>query len=236
MKIRVTTIIIIILLFSYNSFAFTEIENAQTTSEKYEKLKQKIDLLETELAKIKIEKTENNPYATGEVLNWGTGKFASLHVRESVQAIEFGYIGMSKVPSFNKNGYIGKNRGYRYGLSIGAQVFDYTELRQDDDDNFENYHSDGNAWFARITGGSPVLLNFISATANFKVMYIDPDSNIYDKTESEWGWGAGLDIEFWLVKSSCISLGWEQEYQATSSSEKIIPPTHRFNFGIKAFF
>jgi hypothetical protein len=168
----------------------------------YKKLQQKIDSLETRLEKICIEQVDNNPCATGDTLNWGTGFFGGAKAGTNYTFnFEIGYmfrISKNPLASLSRD-YIGKRKDYRFGLSAGMQMFIDEPVFKND---LTFYKSTGYGPYFKFNFGSPVLLNFLSFFWHLKAMYTIPTTNNdHNITGERMVYGYGNDIEFWLSEN-----------------------------------
>jgi hypothetical protein len=230
MKTKSTIIILFCILLLSNLYA----------QDNYTKLLQKIDSLEIRLEKFCTEQVGNNPYSTGDALNWGTGFFAGAKTGSFyTMNLEIGYMfRLKKSPlAFFSRDYIGKRKDYRFGISAGVQMFE-NELV------FKNaatiYTSSGYGVFGKFNFGSPVLLNFISFSWHLKAMYTVPTTDkSHNITEARMVYGYGNDIEFWLTENACASLGFTDERDSLfgeNKNDRIYPSKIRFVLGFKTFF
>ena len=229
MKIKSIKILLLSIILLTNLYA----------QDNYIKLQQKIVSFETRLEKY-YKQADNNPYATGKALNWGNGVFVGGKTGTNYTInLEIGYmwnISNNEPSSFSRD-YIGKRYDYRYGISAGMQMFI-------DEPVFKNdvtfYKSTGYGPYLKFNFGSPVLLNFISFSGHIKVMYTIPTSDNDHKIRSERiVYGYGNDIEFWLTKNECMTIGYTDESDSVfgeNDDDPIYPSKIRFVFGFKTFF
>ena len=199
--------------FLLGSNAFAEKADSASAESNIEQLKQEVSTLKLKLEKMYIEQVDNNPYATGQTLDWGTGWSFFINLSPAYDiTMDMAY--MFQFSSWHapwEPEYIDKRKGYRVGISAGLQSFHHGETLYNDDD--EAYRVAGFGLHARLIYGSPVLLNFISTTGYIKPMVIFPQyhSNDSRKEEPLMGIGLGADIEFWIAENKCISLGFKAE-------------------------
>ncbi|MDP8208330.1 MAG: hypothetical protein P9L92_16815 [Candidatus Electryonea clarkiae] len=230
MKTRITMILFISILLLSNLYA----EDNDT------RLQARIDSLETRLAGIYMEQVDNNPYASGETRNWGSGYFVGAKAGANyTMNIEIGYmlkIKKNPLASLSRE-YIGGKTSYRLGLSAGMLMF-MDEPVFKNDSTF--YISNGYGPYGKINFGSPVLLNFISFAWHLKFMHTIPTTeNDHNITEARMAYGYGNDIEFWLTENAVASIGFTDERDSMFGENKddpIYPPKVRFVFGFKTFF
>ena len=214
MKTKSTIILLFSIILLSNLYA----------EDNYKNLQQKIDSLETRLEKIDIEPVDNNPYATDDTLNWGTGFFIGGKAGTNyTMHLEVGYMfRTSKKPRASlSRDYIGKRKGKRFGISAGMQMFI-------DEPVFKNdatfYKSTGYGVFGKFNFGSPVLLNFISFSGHLKAMYTIPATdNDHNITDARMVYGYGSDIEFWLTENACVTLGYTDERDSFFGENKDDP-------------
>jgi hypothetical protein len=202
-------------------------------------LQERIDVIEAKLEKIEDEQIRNNPFANGETADWGSGCFLSSKTGTTNSwNIELGYM-------FNVKGnalgllskeYISKKNSYRLGFSGGVQWFD-KEIIYDDNSSF--YSSSGYGFYGKFIAGSPILLNFMSFSGHIKAMHTIPDNNSQNIEDSRMVYGFGNDVEFWLTKNSCVTLGYTEESDSVfdeNENDRIYPSEIRFVFGFKSHF
>ncbi|MBC8479734.1 MAG: hypothetical protein H8D46_04660 [FCB group bacterium] len=112
------------------------------------------------------------------------------------------------------------------------------EIVYHDDSTF--HKSSGCGAFGKINFGSPILFNLVSFSWHVKAMYIEPESDsTHDITDGRMVFGYGNDIEFWLTKNSCATIGFTDERDTFSDddlSDSLYPSKVRFVFGFKTYF
>ncbi|MFC2082108.1 hypothetical protein ACFLQT_00095 [Bacteroidota bacterium] len=211
--------------------------NAQFT--KVDSLQMRIDSLEARIEQIYIEQVDNNPYATGEILNWGNGTYIAIHLGPywySSAEIGYNYIIKGQLPPGSDEPFLNNTRAFRLGFGLG--LFNFDEPVYDEIDSL-TLQTNANGVYAKILIGSPVLLNFMSFTAELKILHISPDVDVFDTDNSRLGLGIASDIEFWFYENTCITVGFsfEGDWEAlTNKSERsILPIKYRTRFGVRIF-
>ena len=203
-------------------------------------LQERIELLETKLEKIETEQIRSNPYANGETEDWGTGFFTTTKTGAvNSWNLELGYMFKVKGNAFGllSKDYISKRNSYRLGFSAGAQWFD-KEMVYNNNSNF--YNSAGYGFYGKFNVGSPILLNFMSFSGHLKAMYTIPEKDsAHNIEDSRMVYGFGNDVEFWLTKNSCVTVGYTEESDSVfeeNENDRIYPSRIRFVFGFKSHF
>jgi hypothetical protein len=210
-----------------------------------EELSQRLDSLEVKLEQIVRENVDNSPFATGETLNWGRGWFFGTSVASpNREGFEIGYMhGFRTWRPPWENPYIGQRPGYRIGLSAGLEVLHDSGFLHKD--NGEPYYASSLAPYIRVTYGSPVLLNFISATGYVQPMCLIPDLARGDSRsdKARAGLSIGTEMEFWIARDKCISLGYSMDGQLDQyfetkkwNQDTLLPHEFHTRAGVKAFF
>jgi len=219
--------------------------SAAGTDEERLRLEARIDSLEVKLEKIIMENVDASPFATGETLNWGTGWNASFFTAaENQSAIEVGYtFGFPGwTPPWDRE-YIDSRRSYRLGISAGYQY--YRREGPLAKDNGDLYYSQGSVLALKLSWGTPVLLNFISASANLRGLWIFPNYDDGDtgRDKSLFGIGLGSDLEFWIARDKCLTLGFKMEGDWDSwtdedqyGTDQVLPYRFRPQMGARVFF
>ena len=206
-----------------------------------EELQRKIDKLETELEKLRIEVSESNPLQNGEPRNWGKGWFfQAFSSGDDNTSIDIGY---SKVldhwKPFWQAEYLEGRTGYRIAVSLGAQFVNDVVI---DAKNSDIYESEWVAGNLTTSFGTPVMLNFISFCSDIKLMYIhsleDDDKNII---KDQMGICFGAQGEIWLSSKSAFVIGYRNESPdigATTDNDRrdIISDKFYPTFGFKKYF
>ncbi len=206
-----------------------------------ERMRIRMDSLETRMEHMNIELAQSNPFATGRTLNWGSGWHfsAQLTTRHNV-GVEFAY--MHQFRNWHapwEPEYIDRTSGYRIGVAFGYS--DFMNEAEMVDDNGEEYMSSGLIPYLKFIYGSPVLLNFISTSGYFKAMMVMPfnsDENI-EEEDAQWGLGFGMEVEFWISENKNIFLGFSLEGCAidfTDDENILLPFEYRPRAGARIFF
>jgi hypothetical protein len=209
-----------------------------------DELEERFNTLETEIEKLKIETVDNNPYATGETLNWGKGLFMDFQLSpKRTGSIEIGYNFVLEKWKPPMNGpYLQDRRGYKIGISLGSQS-SFNELTLVEEDK-SFLTSSGYAFFGKLSLSSPVLLNFISTNTYIKPMYIiGANTNEGSFANEEFGIGFGGEVEFWISKKQSFYLGFKAEGSFDAFADKveennrsILPWNYYPTFGIRLHF
>lgn len=210
-----------------------------------EELSQRLDSLEVKVEQIVRENTDNNPFATGETLDWGRGWFSQTSVASpNREGLEIGYMhGFRTWRPPWEHPYIGQRAGYRMGLSIGAEVLHDSGILHKD--NGDPYYVESFAPYLKVSYGSPVLLNFISATGFVQPMCIIPNLARGDSSNDDprAGLSIGAEMEFWIARDKCFTLGYSMDGQLNQFFERrkwnedtLLPHEYHTRAGVKVFF
>ncbi len=203
----------------------------------------RIDSLEMRLEKMVIEEMDNNPYATGEILNWGTGWNLKIQYATTNQrSFEIGYLRFLKSTKFFRTkGYLGNRAGVRVGFALGVTSF-YDEIVINTK-NETTYASSGAIFSGKLGMATPVLLNFISTSHYFELLYVIPSENGANLTANKWGLTMGHELEFWITKKSNFIIGLKTggDFSAVlhtgdKKENVILPDEVRPYFGFKFYF
>lgn len=203
-------------------------------------LQQRIDSLETRLDSICLEQNEHIKLETEGSYSMGTGLFTSAKTGTYNYAdLELGYMFITgNAPKVSlEEAYIGQRNDYRYGFSAGLQMYSDETVFMNDS---TFYNSSGYGAFGKFNFASPVLMNYISFSCHLKTMYLLPSKdNDHNITENRMGWGYGYDVDFWITKRECATIGYSYETDTAFGQHKddpIYPAKVRFAFGLKKFF
>jgi hypothetical protein len=210
-----------------------------------DELSQRLDSLEVKVEQIVRENVDNSPFATGETLDWGRGWFFGTSIASpNREGLEIGYMyGFHTWRPPWAHAWIGKRPGYRMGLSAGLETLQGSGLLHKD--NGDLYYVSSVAPFIKVSYGSPVLLNFVSATGFVQPMCLIPDLARGDSRSDKprAGLSIGAEMEFWIARDKCISLGYSQDAQLDQFSElrkwnqdTLLPYESHSRAGVKVFF
>ncbi|NKB68924.1 MAG: hypothetical protein GKR89_17800 [Candidatus Latescibacteria bacterium] len=222
-----------VLILAAPCWAFEDL-SATDSSAQLKLLQARLDSLEAQLEKIKMEPVNENPLATGEFLKWGQGlNFMFRGSGANILELEMNYNRLFDAKQWRFL-YSGNTR---YGLSAGV-------LRFEDERNFNTetgdfYITDGHAFFAGITADSPVLLNFISYSQFFGPMYITA-SERGGQERNNWGLKFRLGMEFWFNRQVSLTMGVEGQGDFANdnndTAKGLLPWSLRTSFGTRFFF
>lgn len=200
-------IIIVIMTLVSSLYAFSDSGDTGSTQQSVVRLQYRMDSLETEFHKLKIEKSDNTPGATGEIRNWGKGLYLGCHIDFLITDLELGYMF--------------KLKHCRLGAATGLLLDDIIGTRSTDEINRPA------SWYCSFNLGTPVFLNFVSLVGYEKTSVIIKNdggqihqffgNGIFLKGQG-FGLGLGGDIEFWFMKNWNLTLGPEMELLMTSNS------------------
>jgi hypothetical protein len=205
-------------------FAFSDSNDTGSVAKIITRMQGRIDSMETELHKLKIEKSDNSPGATGEIRNWGKGVFGGMHLDFNVTDIEIGYMFTRK--------------HCRLGAATGIILNDIIGRRQWSDIDRPA------SWYGSFLLGTPVFLNFMSLTGFAKVsMLIKNDGGKINNFSSNgmylaaqgYGFSLGGDIDFWLTKHWNLLLGPEMDLIVNSKTRTGSLFFSGTRFGLKYF-
>lgn len=231
---------------TYRSFLFTllltitgfakEAPSAEPNDITREMLLEKIESLEVELEKLKIEKSDNGLLARGATLEWGKGWNTSIHFSApSNLAFDLGYTS-SKLDKRKKQSYpLSQSKDIRYTLGLQGKMLIPYGVKQD---------SDGAplGFSAGLAGkmGSPVMLNLVSVTTYVVPFVLWAQKEVDgDFSEIEFGLDIGMDIEFWLTKQQTLSVGLllDPIYAKIKGDADLFSENEvKFSFGFRYFF
>ena len=209
-----------------------------------EELSQRLDSLEVKLEQVVRENVDNNTFATGETLNWGRGWFFETSVASpNREGYEIGYMyGFHTWRPPWEHVYIGQRPGYRIGLSSGLEVLhDSGVLHRD---NGDPYYVSSLAPFIKVSYGSPVLLNFVSATGFVQPLCLIPDIAQGDSRSDKprAGLSIGAEMEFWIARDKCFTLGYSLDGQLNQyfdrrkwNEDTLLPHEYHTRAGVKVF-
>jgi hypothetical protein len=209
------------------------------------RLQARIDSLEVKLEKVIMDNVDASPFATGETLDWGTGwNTSALTAAENQWTIELGYMFGFRgwTPPWEVD-YIDHRRSYRLGVSAGFEYYRREGLLAKD--NGDLYYSQGSVVALKLTWGTPVLLNFISGSAYLRGLWIFPlyDDGDTGREKSLAGVGLGSDLEFWIARDKCLTVGFKLEGDWDSwvdegkyGTDQVLPYRFRPQMGVRVFF
>ena len=195
---------------------------------KFEEIKKRMDSLEVKLEKIYINQADNNPYATGETLDWGNGWNFSVLVGGPAHFwdVDIGYnFKINKSNFLTTKQFIANPKGFRLGF--------YQETINIADD-YNTYLATGYGFQGKVLYFSPVLLNFISFATYFKLAYLLPGPNDLDLKDSRLSYGLGGNIEFWQTSKMCVFTGFL--VQSDFKEIPLYPLKFRIDFGARVYF
>ncbi len=200
-------------------------------------LLEKIEVLEVELEKVKIEATDSSPIATGETLEWGTG--LSLGVKLSSEtdgAFEIMY-------NFPINGlktkekYNSKDQGRKLGIGLVYGFRSFNDL-------FFDYHVEETLFTQKVglklSSSSPVMMNYISASfyiIPFVQFLYEGDNENYSAID--FGIDIGGEINIWMNNRGAMYFGFMCDPSILSiygDRDLQNPLAYKMTFGSKIFF
>ncbi len=201
MKMKFSTVISAIFLMCVANYAQDSSGEPVTNKQ----LLEKIQSLEVELEKLKIETSDNGLLAKGATLDWGKGVFIGSHIAPSVQELNVGYTFSRKEREGRLSYPLSPSRDLRYSLGVSAKL----RVLEASFDEVPGAGSIGFLWKV----GSPVMLNFISFSAYLtpNIIWTQTEESIKTDsyfTETELGLDMGSDIEFWIRPRTSISVGY----------------------------
>ncbi len=231
---RNTVIIMIMILL----LAITQICSEEVSTEE---LSKKIEELETELEKLRIEVSENNPLNNGETRDWAKGWFfQGFTTGEDHMSADIGYsVVLEKFVPFWQEEYLEGRSGYRLAFSLGAETANEIYIDADKQDIYKSEWLSGNV---SVHWGTPVMLNFISFNVSTKFMFMfsteNDDKNIKG---NDFGVSVGTEGEIWLSNKSAIVVGFRNDTvdfddEKKSGRRDIIEDNFYPTFGFRKFF
>ncbi len=198
--------LLLLLTMALLSPLFSQEKSVEEISNK--ELLSKIESMEVELEKLKIEKEDNGILARGAMVNWGQGANMAMQWNApSNFAFTIGYTGV-KTSRFQKkqDQYpLSKSKKVRYSLGLRGKVHLAEALKVTD----EKFVPTGYSLGINARMGSPVMLNLISISTYLTpfVLWADVDSTS-GYSEIEGGMDFGSDIEFWVTPKSNVTVGY----------------------------
>ncbi|MFX0140263.1 MAG: hypothetical protein ACFFDN_41870 [Candidatus Hodarchaeota archaeon] len=200
----------------------SELEKLIQENKSINELKERIDLLETKLEKLKIEMQEINPLITDVTKNWGKGFYLGSRIDNypTTYSAEVGYnfnLQKKKMPWIN-----------RLGLVIGFMANQQKIEKEKKSIYIFPFH----AFYTKLTLSTPIYINFIGLSLSQKFIY---DYSSGDK----WYLGGGIDINFWIHRRTCITLGFFGEpriFQNDNNDAQSDDILGKTQLGIKWFF
>ncbi len=80
----------------------------------------------------------------------------------------------------------------------------------------------------------------MSFSGHLKAMYTIPgEDKSHNIEDARMVYGFGNDVEFWLTKNSCVTVGYTEESDSVfeeNENDRIYPSKIRFVFGFKSHF
>jgi len=188
-------------------------------------LKERIDLLETKLEKLKIEIQEINPLITDVTKNWGKGFYLGSKIDNNTTTL-------SAEVGYNFNFQKEKTKKVRWINGVGVVIGFMSNQHKVKEENNSIKIFPFHAFYTKFTLSTPIFINFISLSLNQKFTYKYSSGNI-------WYVGAGIDINFWIHSRTCITLGFLSEpriFQNDNYNEQSNDVLGKNQLGIKWFF
>jgi hypothetical protein len=170
-------VMIVALMIVSRLFAFTDSGDTGSTQQIIVQIQHRMDSLETEFQKLKIEKSDNNPGATGEIKDWGKGYYLGAHIGFNTTDAEIGFMF--------------KQKHCRIGPAVGFSFYDWYKPA---------------TAFGKFNVGTPIFLNFISVLGFASTFVIFPNA-VQGHPDPIFGVGFGTEFEFWIIKYWNITLG-----------------------------
>lgn len=209
---------------------------AQETEISNEELLEKIEFLEAEIEKVKIEATDSSPMATGETLDWGTGlSFNNKISSESDVQVELMYHFPIKGLPFQEE-YISKDKGRQLGIGLiyGMKYFHGVFF----DDQVEDI-SETKKVGLKLDLSSPVMMNYISISTYVTPFFQFLMEDSHDASAVDFGLDVGVDINFWLNSKSAFHVGFMCDPSIASiygDNDLQNPLDFKMTFGFKGTF
>jgi hypothetical protein len=193
-------------------FAFSDLNDTGSLEKVVARMQGRMDSIETELHKLKIEKSDNSPGATGEIRNWGKGLYGQIHLDVNISNFEIGYLFPRKHCRI----------GLATGLLLNDAFDDLLHLTGYRKISLQDVWRPG-SWYGCFLLGTPVFLNFVSLTGNVKtsmlIMNCPQSTNGKMKFGAlGYGFGLGGDVEFWLTKHCSFLFGPEIDLVVNSET------------------
>jgi hypothetical protein len=200
------------------SLAFSESPDSSGSTLSLDSLARQVDSLAASLVQLKLEKQDNSIYAIGDALDWGKGFGMGMRFSEPGVAMELSYT--FKALDFNKPYYLGNYRSI--GLAAGYEIWvnENPMVKSRSDTTFRGLAA---PYFA-LRFSTPVLLNFTSFSAAFRLFWTKPEVTPVP------GWGISEEMQFWLTKKGHINLGFNLD------GDPRLPDSQRSNWSFKPYF
>jgi hypothetical protein len=213
-------LIFIVLIAASSLWAFSDTSDSGSTAQTIRQMQVRLDSLETEFHKLKIEKFDNSSSATGEIRNWGKGFYLGMHLDASISDCELGY-------AFKlKHCRIGAGAGLLFcdvfGEHLGLTKFP-TSI------------------YGSFRLGTPVFINFISLSGFCNASWLiknDNDNLSHGLHLASLGYGFGLggDIEFWLSKQWNLLFGPECSLIVVADKREGVFFISGYRLGLRRYF
>lgn len=211
---------------------------AQETEPTNEELLEKIEILEAELEKVKIEAEDNSPLAAGETLDWGRGLSLGIQY-SSASDVQLDFMYNFPIGTWGQEGYYNSNsqgRKLGIGLLFGTSLDNENYLdKAMIDENSKAFLKLG----PKFSISSPIMMNYISVTT-----YLSPYLNFIMLDDDslggiDFGLELGSEINVWLNSQNCFYAGFMTDPTlATVSGDEDFsnPLSFKITFGLKSFF
>ena len=202
-----------------------ELEKLIKEDKQINELKERIYLLETKLEKLNIELHEVNPLITDATKNWGKGLYlkSDIYNYSSIVSAEIGYNFILRKKNIQKVHWTNS-----HGLVIGFM----SDLQKFEEGNKSIKIFPFHAVYTKFTLNTPIFNNFIGFSLSQKFIYNYSSGN-------KWYLGGGIDINFWIHKKTCITLGFLGEPRIFQNNNNYEQPNDflgKNQLGIKWFF
>ncbi len=232
MQKKFARMIILVIIIAIPSFSNENISEDITN----EQMLAKIQSLEVEMERLRIESSDNGILAQGATLNWGKGVFIGFNLSPNTGVVSAGYTIGLKERSKNINYPLSQSRDIRYTIGLTGR---YRTFEASVDD----------VPVAASVGillkmGSPVMLNLISISTFISPNIIWAETERTDNytspfTEKEFGLDTGVDIEFWVTSKTMLTIGYLYDpvlFKIAGDADLYDIGEVKFSFGTRFYF
>jgi hypothetical protein len=181
------------------ALAFSEIPDTSGQALSLDSMSRRVDSLEANLTKLKMEKEDHSIYAIGDALDWGKGFGLGGQFSQPGAALELSYT--FKALDFNKPYYLGNYKTIGVAAGFEAWVNENPMVKSQSDTAFRG----SLVPYMALRFSTPVLLNFTSFSTAARLFWSKPEASPVP------GWGLSQEMQFWLTKKNHFNIGFHLE-------------------------
>lgn len=210
---------------------------AQETEPTNEELLEKIEILEAEIEKVKIEAEDNSPLATGAILESSRGISFGLKMTSTTDA-ELDLMYNFPIGTFGKKDFYNSNNQGRtmgIGLLLGFRSKDEIFLDSRNENNDDIYVKLG----LKTDFSTPIMLNYLNLSSSISPFIILELHEENYATSIDFGVDMSININIWLNNNVCAFTGMmiDPSFVTVHGGRDLINPlSYKQTFGIKYFF